>query len=83
MSIVTEVLTGGVRGGTSILFAASAGTPTFSMAGYAFDLPPAASGYSAGYPRAKSLIDRVASFANFTAVSASPAAASIPRSASV
>ena len=63
---------------TSVLFAASSGTPTFSMAGYAFDLPPAASGYSAGYPRAKSLIDRVASFANFTAVSASPAAASIP-----
>lgn len=64
--------TKGWTGSFSIVFTATAGTPTFTIAGYSFDLAPGP------YPRAKSLIDRVASFANFTAVSASPAAASIP-----
>lgn len=39
---------------TSILFAVTAGTPTFSIAGYAFDLTP-----GDAYPTAKSFSDRI------------------------
>lgn len=58
---------------TSILFAATAGAPTFSIAGYAFDLTPGES-----YPTAKSFADRINLFpapADFAATIASVTAA--------
>jgi len=63
---------------TSVDVVVSAGTPTFTASGYAFDLPPVASGSSAAYPTAKSLIDRVDAAVDFEATAGSPAAAAIP-----
>lgn len=61
---------------TSIVFAATAGTPTFTIAGYSFDLPPVATGLSAGYPTAASLATRVNGYTGYTATTSSVTAAS-------
>jgi len=65
-------------GAVSIEITVTAGTPTFTASGYAFDLPPVATGSSAAYTSAKSLIDRVDAATDFEASAGTPAAAAIP-----
>ncbi len=59
---------------TSIVFATTVGTPTFSIGGYAFDLTPGAE-----YPYASSFVDRINEFtaALFAASTASVTAAGL------
>lgn len=55
---------------TSVVFAATAGTPTFTISGYAFDLD------TTSYPTATSLIERIDQSGGYTAVAGSASTAS-------
>lgn len=60
---------------STIVFAATAGTPTFSIAGYSFDLAPGPS-----YPTAASFADRIEPAAGYTATVAAVTAAGLDSS---